>query len=88
MTLSINNGQYAFLIRLDSMFSITLWKELKLLKILNDLSIRHLITLIFYENDVKFLKFKREVLYRSVCDMSEVWDFDYWYLKWVHQEKR
>ena len=62
MTLSINNGQYAFLIRLDLMFSITLWKELKLLKILNDLSIRHLITLIFYENDVKLLKFKRSAV--------------------------
>ena len=21
-------------------------------------------------------------------DMFEVWDFDYWYLKWIHQEKR
>ena len=30
-----------------------------LLQILNDLSVRHLIKLILYENDVKLLKFKR-----------------------------
>ena len=34
-------------------------KSLQLLQILNDLSIRHLIKLILYENDVKLLKFKR-----------------------------
>ena len=33
--------------------------EFQLLQILNDLSIRHLIKLILYENDVKLLKFKR-----------------------------
>ena len=43
MTLSIKNGRGAFLIRLDLMFSMSLWKEL--LQILNDLSIRHLIKL-------------------------------------------
>ena len=59
MTLSIKNGRYAFLIRLDLMFSMSLWKELQLLQILNDPSIRHLIKLILYENDVKLLKFKR-----------------------------
>ena len=51
MTLLIKNGGYAFLIRLDLMFSMSLWKEFQLLQILNDLSIRHLIKLILYEND-------------------------------------
>ena len=59
MTLSIKNGGCAFLIRLDLMFSMSLWKEFQLLQILNDLSIKHLIKLILYENDVKLLKFKR-----------------------------
>ena len=59
MTLSIKNGRYAFLIRLDLMFSMSLWKEFQLLQILSDLSIRHLIKLILFENDVKLLKFKR-----------------------------
>ena len=59
MTLFIKNGGYAFLIRLGLMFSMSLWKEFQLLQILNDLSIRHLIKLILYENDVKLLKFKR-----------------------------
>ena len=59
MALSIKNSGYAFLIRLDLMFSISLWKDFQLLQILNDLSIRHLIKLILYENDAKLLKFKR-----------------------------
>ena len=59
MTLSIKNGGHAFLIRLHLMFSMSLWKDFYLLQILNDLSIRHLIKLILYENDVKLLKFKR-----------------------------
>ena len=59
MTLSIKNGGHAFLIRLDSMNSMSLWKQFQLLQILNDLSIKHLIKLILYENDVKLLKFKR-----------------------------
>ena len=59
MTLLINNGGHAFLIRLHLMFSMPLWKEFQLLKFLNDLSIRHLIKLILYENDVKLLKFIR-----------------------------
>ena len=59
MTLSIENGGHAFLIRLDLMFSMSLWKEFQLLQILNDLSIKHLIKLILYENDVKLLKFRR-----------------------------
>ena len=59
MTLSIKKDAYTFLIRLDLMFSVSLWKEFQLLEILNDLSVRHLIKLIWYENEVKLLKFKR-----------------------------
>ena len=59
MTLSIKNGGYAFLIRLDLIFSMSLWKEFRLLQILNDLSIRNLIKLILYENDLKLLKVKK-----------------------------
>ena len=51
MTLSIKNGGYAFLIRLGLMLSMSLWKQFQLLQILNDQSIKHLIQLIFYEND-------------------------------------
>ena len=59
MTLWIKNGGYAFLIRLDLM---SLWKEFQLLQLLNDLSIKHLIKLILYKNDVKLLKLKRTPL--------------------------
>ena len=59
MTLSIKNSGYAFCIRLDLMFFMSLWKEFQLLQILSDLSIRHMIKLILYENDIKLLKFKR-----------------------------
>ena len=59
MTLSIKNGRYAFLIRLDLMFSMSLSKEFQLSQTLNNLSIRHLIKLFLYENNVKLLKFKR-----------------------------
>ena len=59
MTLLIKNGGYAFLIRLDLMFSMSLWKEFQLLQILDDLSTCHLVKLILYENDVKLLTFKR-----------------------------
>ena len=62
MTISFKNAIYAFLIRLDLMLSMSLWKEFKLLQILNDLSTKHLIKLILYESDVKLLKFKREIL--------------------------
>ena len=58
MTLSIKNGGYAFLIKLDLMQSMSL------LQILIDLSTKHLIKLILYENDVKLLKLG-ENLYRS-----------------------
>ena len=50
MTLWIKNNGYASLIRLDLML---------LLQILNDLSTKHLIKLILYGNDVKFLEFKK-----------------------------
>ena len=50
MTLSIKNGGYAFL------------NEFQVLQILNDLSVRHLIKVILYENDVELLKFKRSVV--------------------------
>ena len=60
MTLSIKNEGYAFLIRLDLMFSMSLWKEFQLLQILNDLSIKNLIQLILYENSVKLLKLRRK----------------------------
>ena len=56
MTLSIRNGGYTYLIRLDLILSISLWKEFQLLQILNDLCIKHLIKLILYENDEKLLK--------------------------------
>ena len=59
MTLSMKYGGYAFLTRLDLMFSTSLWKEFLLLQILNDLSIKHLIKVILYENDGKLLKFKK-----------------------------
>ena len=59
LTLSIKYGGYAFLVRLDLMLYMSLWKEFQLLQILKDLSVKHLIKLILYENDVKLLKFKR-----------------------------
>ena len=59
MTLLIMNGSYAFPITLDLMLSMSRWNEFQLIQILNDLSIRHLVKLIFYENYVKLIKFKR-----------------------------
>ena len=59
MVLLIKSGRYAFLIRLDLMLFMSLWMEFQLLQILNDLSIKHLIKLILYENDIKLLEFKR-----------------------------
>ena len=35
-----------------------LWKEFELLQILSELSVKHLIKLTLYENDVKLLKYK------------------------------
>ena len=45
---------------MDLIFSISLWKEFQLLQILNNLSIKHLIKLILYENDVKLSKLGKE----------------------------
>ena len=59
MTLSIKNDKHAFLIKLELMLFMSIWKEFELLHILKDPSIRHLIKLILYENDVKLLTFKR-----------------------------
>ena len=55
----MENGRYAFLMRLDLMLSISSWKEFQLSQTVDDLSIKHLIKLILNENDVKLLKFKR-----------------------------
>ena len=57
MSLSIKNDRYAFLIRLDLMFSMSLWKAFQLLQVLSHLSNKHLIKLILHENDVNLLKF-------------------------------
>ena len=62
MSLSIRTGGHAFLIRMDLMFPVSLWKEFQLLQILNDLSIKHLVKLILCENDVKLLRFKKSPL--------------------------
>ena len=52
MTVSIKNDRYASLIRLDLMLSVSLWRVPTDTN-LNDLSIKHLIKLNLYENDVK-----------------------------------
>ena len=59
MTLYIKNVEYVFLISLGLMFSISLRKEFQLLQIFEDISIKDLIKLILYENEIKLLKFKR-----------------------------
>ena len=59
MTLSIKNGWYAVLLRLDLMLIMSLWKEFQLLQILNDLSTKHLNKLILYQNDAQLLKSNR-----------------------------
>ena len=53
MTLSVKIDGYAFLIRLNLMLSMSLWKKFQLLQILNDGSTKHLIKLTLYENYVK-----------------------------------
>ena len=77
MTLSTKNGGYAFLMRLDLMFSMSLWKKFQLLKIINDLSIRHWIKLILYENDVKLSRFKRSSVQ---VDLWYVWSVRFGFL--------
>ena len=56
MTLSVKNGGYTFLIRLNLMLPMSLQKEFQYLQISNDLFTKYLIKLILYENDVKLLK--------------------------------
>ena len=60
------------------MFSMSFWKEL--LQILNELSIKHLIKIIFYENDVKLLKFKRSSIWGQflICLKCENFIIDPW----------
>ena len=59
----MDNGGYAYFIRLDLMLSMSLWKVVQLIQILNALPSKHLIKVILYENDVKPLKFKRRHAY-------------------------
>ena len=66
---------YASLIRLNLMFSMSLWMEFQLLQILNNPSIRHFIKLILYENEV--LKFKRSPVQ---VDSWYVWSVRFWLL--------
>ena len=80
MTLSIKNGGYTFLVRLDLIFPMSLWREFQWLQVLNDLSIKHLIKLILYENKGK-LSHLRETLYSSIYDMFEVQNINYQYLE-------
>ena len=72
MTLSIKNGGYAFVIRLDLMVSMSSSKEFQLLQILNNLFIKYLIKLISYENDVKLLKFMRRPVYLLLNPSSKM----------------
>ena len=59
MTVSISNGGHKFWKRLDWILSMSSKKEFQLIQILNDLSIKNLIKLIWYGNDIKLFKFKR-----------------------------
>ena len=56
---------------------MSLWMEFQLLQILNDLTIKNLIKLILYQNDVKLLKFKRSPL---KIDLWYVWSVRFWLL--------
>ena len=75
MNLSIKNGGYAFLMRLDLTFSMSLWKELQLLQILSDLSIRCFIKVGLCENDIKLWKFKRSSV---ICLKRDILIIDPW----------
>ena len=59
------------------MFSMSLWNQFQLLQISNDLSIKNLIKLILYENDVKLLKLKRSPVY---VNLWYVWNVRFWFL--------
>ena len=72
MTLLITNGGYALFIRLDLMFSMSLWKEFLILEISNNLSIRHLIKLIKKDNKSHIFKHLHSATtcldsYNSLC---------------------
>ena len=54
---------------------MSLWKEFQLLQTLNELSTKHLIKLIWYENDVRL--FKR--IFEKV-DFWYVWSVRFWLL--------
>ena len=66
MTLSIKNGGYAFLIRLDLMLTMPLWKEFQLLQILHNLSIKHLIELILFFVPTDVI---------NLCGKIRIWKF-------------
>ena len=79
MTLSIKNDGYAFLIRLDVILSMWLWKEFQLLQILNDISIKHLMKLIVNENDVKLKIWEKSCIGQFlICSKHEVLIIDTW----------
>ena len=71
MTLSIKNGGYTFLIS-----PMSLWREFQWLQVLNDLSMKHLIKLISFENKGKLANL-RETPYSSIYDMFEVQNINY-----------
>ena len=66
MTSSIKNGGYAFLIRLDLDFFMSLWKEFQLLQLLNDLSIS-IVNLML--GCILFKKLKK---FNESCSLSKV----------------
>ena len=72
MTLLIKNGEYAFLIRLNIMFSMSSWKDFQLLQTLS--TIKHFIKLILNENDAKLLKFQSSPVW---VDLWHVWSVRY-----------
>ena len=57
MTLDNDLG-YAYLINLNLMFSMSLWKEFQLLQTLNGLFVKRLVKLILCVKDIELLKFK------------------------------
>ena len=59
------------------MFSMSFWKEFQVSQILNDLSIKHYIKLVSYENDVKLSKFKRSP---GQVDLWYIWSVRFWLL--------
>ena len=61
------------------MFSMSLWMDFQLLQILKDLSIKHLIKLILYENYIKLWKFKKFCKGQFViCLKCEILIIDTW----------